>query len=296
MSALAVWLAATRPRTLPAAAVPVAMGTALAWAQGGFHAPSALAALVGALLIQVGTNFANDYFDFKNGADTDARLGPVRATAAGLVTPGQMRSAFIAVFALAAAVGAYLVARGGWPIVVIGFFSILFGILYTGGPRPLGYLGLGEVLVLIFFGPVAVAGTGYVQSQTLLPGAILAGLAPGLLASAILVVNNLRDVSTDAVTGKHTLAVRFGSGFARAEYALFVALACAIPPAMYAGGLLPWGALAASLCAVPAARLTKRVLEEEGRALNPRLGQTGALMVAYGLLFALGVALTGGAG
>jgi 1,4-dihydroxy-2-naphthoate octaprenyltransferase len=287
---LAVWLEATRPRTLPAAAAPVAIGVALAWSVGGLHVGAALAALAGALLIQVGTNYANDYFDFVKGADTDARVGPRRATQAGLVSPAAMRAAFILTFALAVALGGYLVSRAGWSIVVVGALSVLFGVLYTGGPRPLGYLGLGDVLVLVFFGPVAVGGTVYVQTLTLPPAAIIAGLAPGLLSTAILAVNNLRDVDTDILAGKRTLAVRFGKTFARLEYAACVVIALALPVGLAAWLSRPW--LALPLLASPlAARLIRDVATSDGPALNPLLGRTGKLLVLFSALFCVGWAL-----
>lgn len=290
-ASITTWLQATRPRTLAAAVVPVLMGTALAAREGGLHLPSAVAALVGALLLQVGANFANDFYDFKNGADNADRLGPARAVATGLISPAAMRVAFALVFALALVVGGLLVWRGGAPIVAIGLCSILFGVLYTGGPFPLGYLGLGEVLVLVFFGPVAVAGTVYVQTLSWSWAAVLAGLAPGLLASAILVVNNLRDIPTDRVAGKNTLAVRFGATFARVEYLLFVLVACAVPLALYALGYAGAPVLLATLALLPGLALTRRVWREEGTRLNPRLGQTGALLVVFGALFTVGVLL-----
>ena len=192
MNTAAVFVEAARMRTLPAAAAPALLGVALAVGSGTFHLVAAVCAVLGAIAIQIGTNYANDYFDFKNGADTEHRVGPRRATQAGLVAPSTMRAAFIIAFAVAVAFGVYLVVRGGWPIVAVGVASVICGILYTGGPKPLGYLGLGDVLVLIFFGPVAVAGTVYVQSLQLDWTAVVVGLSPGLLSTAILVVNNLR--------------------------------------------------------------------------------------------------------
>lgn len=289
MSHISIWLSATRPRTLPAAAVPVLMGSALAWHNDAFHLLAALAAFAGAMLIQIGTNFANDYFDFKKGTDREDRLGPTRATAAGLVSPGAMKIAFIGAFALSALVGLYLIYRGGLPILTIGVLSILFGILYTGGPFPLGYLGLGEVFVLIFFGPVAVAGTEYVQSLEYSPEAAWLGLAPGLLSSAILVVNNLRDVDTDRISGKNTLAVRFGKTFARWEYTLFVLVACAIPWIAITRGDMVMETWISSLILVPGSWLSWRIWREEGRTLNPRLGQTGGIMVGFSILFSAGL-------
>lgn len=286
-----VWIMASRLRTLPAAIAPVLIGCALAWADGVTHAGAALAALAGAVLIQIGTNYANDYFDFVNGADNEKRVGPTRATAAGLIPPAAMRTAFIVTFALTLPVIAYLTVRGGWPIVAIGVASILSGILYTGGPKPLGYMGLGDLFVLVFFGPVAVAGTYYVQALSVSWPVVLAGLGPGLLSTAILVVNNLRDMKTDAEVGKNTLAVRFGATFARVEYLLCILLAAATPPA-----LIAWTGehvLSALACVIliPAMPLLYSMWTEEGRALDPNLAKTGQLLALYSLLFSIGWAL-----
>ncbi len=288
-----IWLQALRPRTLPAAAVPVAVGAALAQHDGALHIPTTLCALASALMIQVGTNFANDYYDAVKGADTDARLGPTRATAAGLVKPTTMRNAFLLAFGVAALLGCYLVWRGGLPIVVVGLLSIASGILYTGGPAPLGYLGLGELFVLIFFGPVAVGGTYWLNTNQLPWYVLVAGLAPGLLSSAILVVNNLRDRHTDIHAGKNTLAVRFGATFARVEYLLFVvAASLLIPLILWQGAAFsPW-ILVAVATLFPALVLTRRVFSEEGRILNKRLAQTGMLTVLFGALFCLGALLS----
>ncbi len=284
-----VWLLAARPRTLGASIAPVIMGTAMAYADGGFHAPTALATLLCAILIQIEANYANDYFDFLKGADTEARLGPTRATASGLVTPAQMRNATLVVLALAMLLGLYLAWRGGWPILTIGALSVIFAALYTGGPYPLGYLGLGEVFVLIFFGPVAVGGTYYVQTLEwrLLP--TIAGLAPGLISCAILAVNNLRDIDEDRRTGKRTLAARFGPVFARWEYAaclfsgagiiFFLLVFCADSHNAFVEGLL-------AIC-VPMPVL-RRVFRETGPALNACLATTGKLLLVLSLLFSLG--------
>ena len=284
-----VWLMAARPRTLGASIAPVIMGTAMAYRDGGFHAPTALATLLCAVLIQIEANYANDYFDFLKGADTEARLGPTRATAAGLVTPKQMRNATLIVLGLSLLLGLCLVWRGGWPILAIGVLSVIFAALYTGGPYPLGYLGLGEVFVLIFFGPVAVGGAHYVQTLqwSLLPA--VAGLAPGLISCAILAVNNLRDIDEDRRTGKRTLAARFGARFARWEYA-----ACMLLGAMvifflmvrfgHANRHVIVGVLA--LCApFPVIR---RVFHETGPALNVCLASTGKLLLILSVLFSIG--------
>lgn len=282
---------ASRPKTLTAALVPVAVGTACAHAAGGLSILPALAALFGAIAIQIGTNFANDVFDYEKGADDDGRVGPTRAVAAGLMTPSQMRTAMVVAFGAAALVGLYLISVGGWPILVVGLLSIASGIAYTGGPFPLGYHGLGDVFVLIFFGFVAVVGTAWVQVHAVTELALLASVPVGALATAILVVNNVRDRHTDAVAGKRTLAVRFGRGFAIAEYALLLGAAYATPIAIYAAGLGGWGVLL-PLATLPLAifRL-RRLTMLSGAALNPLLGQTAKLLLLFGLLFALGLSL-----
>ncbi|MEL6341742.1 MAG: 1,4-dihydroxy-2-naphthoate polyprenyltransferase [Myxococcota bacterium] len=285
---LKVWIMASRLRTLPAAIAPVIIGCALAIADGAFHLGAAFAAMAGAILIQIGTNYANDYFDFINGADNEKRVGPTRATAAGLIKPNAMRAAFITTFALTIPVIIVLTLRGGWPIVLIGIASIISGILYTGGPRPLGYMGLGDLFVLVFFGPVAVAGTYYVQALTLPPEAIIAGLAPGLISTAILVVNNLRDVHTDAEVGKRTLAVRFGETFARIEYLATLFLAILIPPALVAMTSSHGLAIAASFIWIPAIAPITAMWTESGRALDPNLAKTGQLLALYSVLFSIG--------
>ena len=283
---LAIWLEATRPRTLPAAAAPVLVGIAIAIADGTFHLVAGLGALAGAFLIQIGTNYANDYFDFKKGADTEARVGPRRATAAGLVAPSTMKRAFILTFGLAFLVGLGLVYRAGWPILVVGVASIVSGVLYTGGPRPLGYLGLGDVFVLVFFGPVAVAGTVFVQSLSLSVDAIVIGFIPGLLSTAILAVNNLRDADTDVLANKRTVAVRFGKGFARVEYAACVLVPFGIVLGLAARDENPW--LVAVLLGLPLALgLIKQVRGTDGAALNPLLGRTGGLLVVVSVLFSI---------
>lgn len=284
------WMLAARPKTLWAGAGPVLMGTAMAADAGQFHAPSALCALAGALLIQIGTNFANDYFDFVKGTDTAERVGPTRATQAGLVTPVQMRNATIVVFALAFLVGLYPVYRGGLPILALGLVSILCGVLYTGGPFPLGYLGLGDLFVLVFFGPVAVAGSYYVQALSLSPLPIIAGLAPGLISCAILTANNLRDADGDVKTGKKTLAVRFGKAFARSEFVLslklgifWVPVVCTVLAPYHLKCLIAmfaWRAAKAPIATVRAGI--------EGAPLNEVLAQTGKVLLIFSVLFSFG--------
>jgi 1,4-dihydroxy-2-naphthoate octaprenyltransferase len=287
-SLAAVFVEAARPKTLPAGLAPVVLGAAYAATMGHTHVGAVIAAVVGALSIQIGTNYANDYFDNEKGADTDARVGPRRATQAGLVTPATMRTAFIAAFAVAVAAGTFLVWRAGWPIVVVGVASVACGILYTGGPKPLGYLGLGDVFVFVFFGPVAVAGTFGVQSLTFEPQAALLGVSPGLLSVAILVVNNLRDRHTDVAANKRTLAVRFGATFARVEYTVAVAFGIVVVAFMTSSlgpaGLLPLLALPMALS------LTRQVWSTDGPALNPLLGKTAKLLLLTTALSVAGMA------
>ena len=289
MNNLKIWLDATRPKTLPAAAAPVIMGSAMAFHDKLFHLPSAFAALLGALFIQIGTNFANDYFDFKKGADTKERLGPLRATSAGLIKPQIMKLAFIITFALAFTVGLYLIYRGGWPLLLIGLSSILFGILYTGGPYPLGYNGLADIFVLIFFGPIAVGGTYFVQALEINHVVLLAGLAPGLISTAILTANNLRDINTDAKAGKRTLAVRFGIGFAQKEYFLSISLACSLPLLLVYLTHENYFSTLALLAMVPAIPGIKLVFSNtRGVALNKVLADTGKVLFLYAVIFSLG--------
>lgn len=287
---VALWAGAARARTLPASVAPVLIGVVLAWNDGLGHAPAALAALVGAILIQVGTNYANDYFDWLKGADTAERQGPRRAVQSGLVSPEAMRRATILVFALAILVGLYLVARGGWPIVVVGVASIACGVLYTGGPWPLGYRGLGDVFVLVFFGPVAVAGTYYVQALELDWRPIVAGLGPGLISVAILAVNNLRDRETDAKAGKRTLAVRLGVSFTRIQYTTCILLACLCPLVFIATGVAGGPGLLLPLFTLLAAWPVHRTVWQhtDGTTLNRALADTGKLLMYYAVLFAIG--------
>ena len=284
-----VWIQAARPKTLPAAIAPVAMGVAVAARDCVLHPLSAAAALVGALLMQVGTNFANDYYDGVKGTDTEARLGPQRVVQAGLVAPATMRRAFLATFGLAVLVGVYLVARAGWPILVIGISSVACGVLYTAGPKPLGYLGLGDVLVLAFFGPIATGGTYFVQALAWNEVALLCGVGPGLLAVALLTVNNLRDVEGDRVAGKRTLAVRFGPRFARVEFLGCLLGAAALPVVLWAAFGGPVGVLAASAAGLLALPALAGVLRWcPGARLEGALAAMGRTLTLYALAFCLG--------
>lgn len=291
LSPVQIWLLAARPKTLPAAAAPVVAGTAVAIREGVFSPGPALAALFGALLIQIGTNLANDVFDYKKGADTTERLGPVRVTQAGLLEPEQVLAGMWTAFGLAALAGVYLVIVAGWPVVVIGVFSILAGIAYTGGPFPLGYNGLGDVFVFIFFGLVAVCGTYFVQAQTVSAGAVWAAVPMGLLATAILVVNNLRDIETDAKAGKRTLAVRLGAGAARLEYDLLVGGAFLCPLVMWLTGNASAWVLLTWLLILRAALLIRSIHVEKGRVLNKALAGTGRMELEFAMLLAIGLVL-----
>ncbi|MCH8901652.1 MAG: 1,4-dihydroxy-2-naphthoate polyprenyltransferase [Chloroflexi bacterium] len=286
-----VWRDAARPKTLPAGCAPVLIGTVMALDDGAFDAGAALCALLGALLIQVGTNYANDYFDFVKGADTAARVGPVRATASGLVPPKAMLAATVFVFALVFLPGAYLVHRGGTPLLIIGVVSILCGVLYTGGPWPLGYHGLGDLMVFVFFGLVAVVGTYYLQAETVSATAFLVAVPVGLLVTAILVVNNLRDIETDRRAGKRTLAVLLGERATRVQYALLVLGPYACVPALLLVDASIWVGLA--WLTLPIALMLSRgvLLGATGTGLNAVLKRTAQLDFAFGALLALGLRL-----
>jgi 1,4-dihydroxy-2-naphthoate octaprenyltransferase len=287
------WLLATRPRTLPAAVAPVIVGTALALREGVFAPGPALAALLVALLLQIAANLANDVFDFHRGADTAARVGPTRAVQGGLLTPRQVYGATVVTLVLAAIVGFYLVLRGGVPLLILGLAAIVATLAYTGGPFPLGYNGLGEIFVLIFFGFVAVVGTYFVQALGVNALAFATAVPVGALVTAILVVNNLRDLETDRAAGKRTLAVRFGRAGTQIEYAALIAVAYLMPPLLWlVGGLSPW-ALLPWLTAPLAARLIRETRAATGRALNKTLGETGQLELLYSILLAAGILLSG---
>lgn len=275
---LAVWIQAARPRTLPAAVAPVLVGTALAARIGGLRPAVALLALLSSLFIQIGTNLANDYSDFKRGAD-EHRVGPQRVTQSGLVAPADVKRAAWIAFGVAAALGLALTLLSGWPLLVIGVLSIASGWLYTGGPWPLGYHGLGDLWVFLFFGLVATCGTVWAQALTLPAQAWIAGAAMGALATAILVVNNLRDRNTDAKVGKNTLAVKLGPALTRVEYLGLLVVAFALPVLLGR----PWPLLALPFAVGP----LRRVLRDEGAALNPALGETARLQLFYSALLAI---------
>ncbi|HEX2876547.1 MAG TPA: 1,4-dihydroxy-2-naphthoate polyprenyltransferase [Polyangiaceae bacterium] len=290
-SLVSSWVLAARPKTLSAASVPVVVGSACAFELNGFRLGPALAALGGALLLQIGANFANDVYDYEKGADTAERLGPTRAVQAGLISPAAMKRGMFVVFGLALLLGAYLTAVAGPVILAIGVVSILSAIAYTGGPYPLGYNGLGDLFVFVFFGLVAVPGTVFVQLGQVPTLAVWCALPVGALATAILVVNNLRDHEQDERVGKRTLAVRWGPRAVIYEYGFLLALSYAVPlflATSSAGGrfvLLP-------LLTLPLGRrLMRAVATEQGRELNARLAGTAKLLLLFGLLFALGIVL-----
>jgi 1,4-dihydroxy-2-naphthoate octaprenyltransferase len=288
--AVRIWLMAARVRTLPAAVAPVLVGTSLAVQRGVFRPGAFVAALLGALFIQVGTNLANDYSDARRGADAEDRVGPVRVTAGGLVPPRQVLVATYVTFGLAVVCGLYLVAVAGVELLFVGIASIAAGVLYTGGPKPYGYEGLGELFVFVFFGIVAVTGSAFAQLETWPSEAFVLAVPIGLLASAILVVNNIRDMDSDRRAGKRTLAVRLGRVSARTIYALMVYVAYLVAPLPWLlGSLGPW-LLAPWLTLPLAVRLVRTVRRHaDGPTLNEALAHTGMLQLAFGLLLSAGV-------
>ncbi|MBM4427805.1 MAG: 1,4-dihydroxy-2-naphthoate polyprenyltransferase, partial [Chloroflexi bacterium] len=237
------WMLAIRPRTLPAAAAGVMMGGALAWHDGFLRLDALLVCLFAALLLQIGSNLANDVFDYERGTDTPERLGPIRVTQAGLLTPLQVKVGMAVVFGLAAMLGLYLAYLGGLPIILLGIAAIISAIAYTGGPFPLGYYGLGDIFVFIFFGLASVAGTYYVQAGFVSPAAWWMTISPGMIITAILVVNNLRDLENDRKAGKHTLAVIFGEHATKIQFMVCLALAYLIIPIASWIGIVPWTSL-----------------------------------------------------
>ena len=287
---LGAWLLASRPKTLSAAAVPVLVGTACAAARGPVRWGPALAALLGSLLLQIGANFANDVFDYEKGADTAERLGPTRAVQAGLLSARSMRLGMVLVFGLALGLGLYLTSVAGYAILIIGCASILSAIAYTGGPYPLGYHGLGDVFVFLFFGLVAVCGTAFVELGHVPVLALWCALPVGALATAILVVNNLRDRHQDVRVGKRTLAVRFGRGGAIAEYVLLLASAYAVPIGL-AISARPWALLPLATLPLALARLRAFLAASDGPDFNRCLAATAQLMLAHGVLFSVGLVL-----
>lgn len=290
-SRLRVWIGAARPRTLPAAFAPVVVGSALAFHDGAFQPVAAGLCLTFAVLIQIGTNFANDYYDFVHGADTAARVGPRRAVAAGLISPATMKRAMILVFVGAFVIGLGLIAWGGPWLIVIGVLSIVSGIAYTGGPWPLAYHGLGDIFVFIFFGLVAVGATYFVQAGRVTADAVLAGTAVGLLAANILVVNNYRDVETDAAANKRTLVVRLGRRAARGQFVASLAIALMIPLVLILRGYAWWVLLPLALVPVACVHVQRLRKSKTPNELIALLGATGKLLALYALLLGAGLVL-----
>lgn len=293
MSPMGAWVLATRPRTLPAAVSPVMVGTAMAVADGKFEFMPAFAALLGALLLQIGVNLANDYFDFKKGIDTSERLGPVRVTQSGLIPPGRVRLAMIIIFGSALAVGLYLTAVAGWPVLAVGMACILASLAYSGGPFPLASHGLGDLFVFIFFGLVAVCGTYYVQALEVTAMVVWLSVPVGFLITAIIVVNNLRDIPTDRKSGKNTLAVILGESGTKLEYLLLVIGAYIMPAAFFfSGGFSVWVLL--PLISIPMSIPNIiAVHKDKGPSLNLVLAKTAALSLVFSLLLAAGLVISG---
>jgi 1,4-dihydroxy-2-naphthoate octaprenyltransferase len=290
LSPVRLWLVAARPRTLPAAVAPVLVGTSLAIGEGTFRPLAFVCALIGSVFIQIGTNLSNDYSDARRGADTEDRLGPVRVTAGGLMPPRQVLLGTWVAFGIAVAAGIYLIAIAGWELLLVGAASILAGVLYTGGPRPYGYEGLGEVFVFLFFGVVAVVGSYFVQTEDLRWEAFALSVPVGLLAAAILLVNNIRDADTDRRAGKKTLAVRLGRDGARRLYVGSLAIAFISVPLIAAFGDVSWLVLLA-LLAVPVAIPLVRVVRTrtDGPSLNMALAKTGMLLALFSILLSIGL-------
>jgi len=284
------WFLAARPQTLAVAVGPIAVGTAVAAIEGGARVLPALAALLGAVLLQLGSNFANDVSDFERGADTADRIGPARATQLGLISPAQMRRGVLVVFGAACMVGLYLIAVAGWPIAAVGIASILAAVTYTGGPWPFGYHGLGDLMVFLFFGVIAVGGATYVQTLEVSLLALVASIPVGALATATLVVNNVRDRETDMSAGKQTLAVRLGCRGSRIEYALLVGVAYLSLPVYWSLFDQSTWVLLPLLTLPRAYQLVVRVLRQsDGPTLNATLGATARLGMLFSLLLAVGL-------
>ena len=282
---MSIWIEGARPKTLIASISPVLIGSVIAFKGGAFCLPVFLGALLFALLIQVGTNFANDYIDFLKGADTKERKGPRRLVQAGLVSPEKMRRVTFGVFACAGLIGIYLMWIGGWQIGLLALCAILFGYLYTGGPFPLGYLGLGDLFVLVFFGPVATAGVFYLHTGVISSVSILAGFAPGLLSTAILVMNNLRDVEQDKKAQKKTLPVRFGKRFGKGEFAGCILLSSLVPLITFEG----WAPLASVVTLGMGLPLIRAVYQR--KHYGPLFPKVGKVLTLYTLIFTIGYLL-----
>lgn len=292
MSFVQICYLAIRPKTLPAAAGPVLLGISLALGDGRFHIWPAIAALAVALLLQIGSNLANDLYDFKKGTDTQERLGPLRVTQAGLLTTKQMMIGVLLVFALAALIGLYLVFIGGWPILTVGLFAIICAIAYTAGPYPLGYKGIADIFVFLFFGPIAVGGTYYLQAGTITSLVWWASIPSGLLVTAILVVNNFRDIETDRKAGKNTLAVRFGARFTQYQFIFLIVLAYLLPAIIWLLDIASYCILLSWLSMPLAYFQIKNILTKKGSILNMTLAGTARLGLIFNILFSIGYILS----
>jgi 1,4-dihydroxy-2-naphthoate octaprenyltransferase len=290
LSPPSVWLHAIRPKTLFASVAPILVGSAVAQHEGGFHFGAAIVALAVAHLLQIIANLANDYFDFRRGAD-EHRVGPLRVMQAGLVSARQMQIAIGLTVVLAIAGGLYLVARGGWPIFLLGLAAVVCAVAYTGGPWPLGYHGLGDLFVFIFFGLVGVAGSAYVQTRDLTWFAIIASLPIACLATAIIIANNLRDIESDRAAGKHTLATRLGRMGTIREYQLLIAIAYLIPLLLAIFSDVPWAWLVIPVALPIALPLVASVRTATGKGLIPVLVGTSRLTFVFGAIFAFGIVL-----
>ncbi len=287
------WLLAARPKTLPASVAPVALGSALAFSQNSFHAGAACLALLVSFCLQIGVNLANDYFDGLAGLDTDQRLGPVRATASGLIPAKTVKQGMIACFALAIFLSLFLVFRAGWPVVVIGIFSILSALAYSGGPYPLASNGLGDVFSFLFYGPVAVCGTYFVQSLHLPPLVAALSVPTGLLVAAILVVNNYRDIETDKIGGKRTLAVLIGPRASRLQFFILIAASYLLLPVFRLSGVIGSGGMLPLLTLPLAGAVCRSLQRKTGRILNVTLARTALLALLFSLLLAAGIVISG---
>ncbi|NOH02394.1 MAG: 1,4-dihydroxy-2-naphthoate polyprenyltransferase [Chloroflexi bacterium] len=286
---LQAWWLAIRPRTLPAAVSGVTMGSALAWHDGSFQILPALAALLIALLLQIGSNVANDVFDFERGVDTAERLGPVRVTQAGFLTPAQVKRGMFVIFGLAALLGLYLASLRGWTVILIGVAAILSAVAYTGGPFPLGYHGLGDIFVFIFFGIAAVTGTYFVQAGLVSLAAWWMSVPVGWIVTAILVVNNLRDLENDRKAGKRTLAVLLGARGSKVEYILLMGTAYLAVPVLVLTKIIPAGGMLTWLSLPFAVRTLRVVLTQTGRPLNAALAGTGQTAFLFSVFFWVGL-------
>ncbi|MHB1252946.1 MAG: 1,4-dihydroxy-2-naphthoate polyprenyltransferase [Candidatus Humimicrobiaceae bacterium] len=289
ISKISLWFKSTRPRTLPAAAAPVIIGLALAFYENKVNLLIAIFTLVSALLIQIGTNLANDYFDFIKGTDTEKRVGPVRLIQAGLIKKNEMLAAFIIAFIAASVFGIFLVIRGGYPVLIVGIFAIIFGILYTAGPAPLGYIGLGDIFVFIFFGLISVLGTYYLQLLKINHIVLIASFAPGFLSMAILTANNIRDIKTDKESGKRTLIARFGYNFGVFEYLFCIVAAHLIPVILVLITRSHYFSLIAVLTIILAVKPIKIILSRpKSKSLIPVLGTTSQILLIFSILFSIG--------